>query len=112
MVDAHILSQSKFKENRYQSLNGVNYTYDPIKGRLTTQLSDDPNDILKFDIKVHDTCYTSDGGPFQRLLIDSILDSRCFAPGHTRKQSILDPMVVMDNKHKATKEYVEFLTLA
>ncbi len=78
---------SKYKENLYQSLSGLNYLLDPVKKCLIRKSLDVPDD-LRYDIKSQDTCFTREGQEFQRFMIDGILDDRCAFPGMVRKASL------------------------
>lgn len=100
---SHILVPSKYAENLYQSLAGLNYTLDPNKKRLIRRTLSIPAELNKFNIKAQDTCFTQLGQSFQRFIIDGNLDDR-FEKTMMRTNSILDPRVVVENSLKNTKE--------
>lgn len=98
------MGPSKYKENLYQSLTGVNYILDPIKKRLMRRLPKDKK-FERFEVIEQDTHFTLRGQSFQKLTVNKILDKRSQEALRLRRTSSMGQRVSIEGSMQTLNEY-------
>ena len=106
---SHILAPSKYKENYYQSLTGVNYQLVSAKQQLIRKEIDN-NATIVYTITLKDTCFTSSGKAFNRFIVDSILDDRFFPKREIKLSHSYESDLPIEPSLHSIQEFIIFLS--
>jgi hypothetical protein len=98
------LIPSKYKENLYQSLTGVNYLLDHAKKHLIRRLPRGKRSE-KFEVIAQDIHVTLHGQSFQKLIVNKILDRRSQEALRLRRASSMDQHMSIEGSIQIVNEY-------